>query len=74
MCLTQNDNPLSRREVAGLRLRREGQQDRDTTARVGYWYWHHGWKAVAVDPGRLHHDVPRPPGPCGWLVTYLPRI
>jgi hypothetical protein len=55
MCFTQNDNPLSRREVAGLRLRPEGQRDLDTTDRVGYW--HQDWKAVAVDPRRLHHDA-----------------
>jgi hypothetical protein len=67
MCFTQNDNLLSRREVAGLRLRREGQQDRDTTARVGSWYWHHGWKAVAVDPGRFITMSPDRQDPAaGW--------
>jgi hypothetical protein len=56
MCFTQNDNPLSRREVAGLRLRPEVvQRDLDTTDRVRYW--HHDWKTVAVDPGRTHHDA-----------------
>jgi hypothetical protein len=73
MRFTQNDNPLSRREVAGLRLRPEGQRDLDTTDRVGYW--HQDWKAVAVDPRRLHHDaidrlisieLKRPSHECGW--------
>jgi len=55
MCFTQNDNPLSRREDVGPRLRLEDQRGRDATERVRYC--HNDWKAVAVDPGGPHHDA-----------------
>jgi hypothetical protein len=48
--------PTRSKGRCGAEGRPEGQRDLNHTAtRVGYGY--HNWKAVAVDPGRLHHDA-----------------